>query len=510
MATSAAILKRVASFNSVPRRASEAHPMHGTTLYIGTCKLETVYGHFVAYVFQELITKGYIIALAYGEIHKAKKLYTRLHSSCVTSETLRGCDCDCSKQLEGALRCIARKKAGILFYLMQEGRGVGFVAKARDRMLVQASRDSISTFEAYHALGLRKDYRNYESIPSICHLLGVRAGFVVLTNNPDKLEALQALGMKIHGSERIEFDPGPYNLAYLKSKSQGGHILKKPSSSGLRSVIPPEPIEVFNPSSIDGARRFVFSARYYLPMKPVDGEILLTARELAAFKRKHSLSALLGGKKPLLKRIEQLDPQRCLLHVDRDAFRSYRKETLDGPVNALLTTPYWFAVHVYFDIVSGQEFVVLVHGKARGSAAPLVRIHSESIFDRFPLTDLESRNKFKASAKLIVRAGYGLIVLLHNDGRGAGLGAHVIARSLHDRDPSASSAQAYKALGVEYDLRDYQAAMQLIWQHVPKGKIQMILNSPEDFVRKTEYSAALAESALSVKNWVFLETQEKE
>ncbi len=121
-------------------------PITGTTLYLATCEIETVYGSFTAYVFQDIIHKGYIIALACGDVFNAKTLYSRIHSSCITSETLRGCDCDCVEQLNGALKLISEKGKGVLFYLMQEGRGVGYIAKARDRMLVQAASDGISTF----------------------------------------------------------------------------------------------------------------------------------------------------------------------------------------------------------------------------------------------------------------------------------------------------------------------------------------------------------------------------
>ncbi|HTT56640.1 MAG TPA: GTP cyclohydrolase, partial [Opitutaceae bacterium] len=98
-------------------------PLHGTTLYLADCSLDTRFGVFRAYIFQDVINKSYIIALAHGDIAGAPVLYTRVHSSCVTSETLRGCDCDCVQQLEGAFQVIARKGNGILFYLMQEGRG---------------------------------------------------------------------------------------------------------------------------------------------------------------------------------------------------------------------------------------------------------------------------------------------------------------------------------------------------------------------------------------------------
>ena len=186
-----------ASVKPESKSALTERAVHGTTLFVASCSVETRFGVFQAHVFQDLIHKGYIIALAHGNLH-AKTLYTRIHSSCVTSETLRGCDCDCVQQLEGALEVISKRHHGILFYLMQEGRGVGYVAKARDRMLVQASGDRISTFQAYAAMGLKKDYRNYEDVSHICHLLGLtKTKWVLLTNNPDKISAMSAAGLKL-------------------------------------------------------------------------------------------------------------------------------------------------------------------------------------------------------------------------------------------------------------------------------------------------------------------------
>ena len=85
-------------------------PIYGTTLYLATCDLSLRYGDFKGHIFQDIIHKGYVIALTYGDIQKADLLYTRIHSSCVTSETLQGCDCDCLQQLEGAIERIAENR----------------------------------------------------------------------------------------------------------------------------------------------------------------------------------------------------------------------------------------------------------------------------------------------------------------------------------------------------------------------------------------------------------------
>ena len=239
------------------KKPSNSRPIHGTTVYLATCSLDLRFGVFRAHVFQDMIHKGYLIALAHGNM-KARTLYTRVHSSCVTSETLRGCDCDCVQQLEGALEKIVARGNGILFYLMQEGRGVGYVAKARDRMLVQASGDRISTFQAYAAMGLKKDYRNYEDVAHVCHLLGLsQKQFIVLTNNPDKIASMSATGLKVLRAEPLEFEPSPFNLAYLTSKAASGHILERPGVTSVKSMLPPEPVEPFAPHALPGAQRFI-------------------------------------------------------------------------------------------------------------------------------------------------------------------------------------------------------------------------------------------------------------
>jgi 3,4-dihydroxy 2-butanone 4-phosphate synthase / GTP cyclohydrolase II len=484
--------------------SGDERPLHGTTLFIARCGVDTRFGPFEAFIFQDLTDKHYVIALAHGEIASAKVLYTRLHSSCVTSETLRGCDCDCVQQLEGAFKVIAERGTGILFYLMQEGRGVGYAGKARDRMLVQASLDQLSTFEAYAAMGLKKDHRNYENISHICHLLGLRAPFVVLTNNPDKVEALRSQGLAVAGTERLEFEPSPYNLAYLASKASGGHILSRPQEASVKRAQPPGPVHTFRPHALPHARRFVYVASYYLPMKPVDNDVLLGEREFRRLTDAGGASLSPGGT-PLVLGYQMLRGGRFFVKVEAEALAALRREDPGHAVVGLLSTPYWFRVHVYYDIVTCQEFVVLTHGEAGPGDLPVVRLHSESLFNRFPLRTVENRDKFKQSVKHIVTYGVGALQLLYNDGRGAGFGAHATDLMLTARGHAGSTDDAYRQLGVEYDSRDYDAAMILLRHHVPDARIQMVMNSPASLVRKPEYAEALNRHRIEVAEWIFLD-----
>ena len=174
--------------------------------------------------YQNLINKHYIIAILIGDI-KEKTLYTRVHSSCVTSETLCSMDCDCVEQLNGAFKKISEKGNGILFYLIQEGRGCGYVGKSRACMNIQYTHDLTTTFEAYKHLGMKSDYRTYNNIYDIYQMLELNCEFILLTNNPDKINGLINENIKIKDVESIEYEPNPFNQAYLISKMQTGHIL---------------------------------------------------------------------------------------------------------------------------------------------------------------------------------------------------------------------------------------------------------------------------------------------
>ena len=457
-------------------------PMRGQTLYLASCTLDLRQGKFRAHVFQDIIDKHYIIALAHGGITRARTLHARLHSSCVTSETLRACDCDCVEQLERALDIIAQKKRGILFYLMQEGRGVNYAAKARDRMLVQASRDRLTTFDAYAAMGLDKDHRHYDNISQICHLLGVRAAFILLTNNPDKVAALRAQGIRVARAEPLEVDPTPFNIAYLTSKATcGGHNLKRPAVTRIHRAPPPEPVTPFRPRALPDAPRYIYVASYFLPIKPVEDI---------------PVGASLATPKTTTKK--QGVASNAPTSVPSSAFR------LSGL--QAFPTPHWFRAHVYYDIVTSQETIVLTYGTLRADDAPVVRLHGESIFDRFPLRVATSRDEMKQSIRHIIAHGSGVLLLLHDDGNGASFGADATARMMAETEqPRAASTLNSELRTLNSTPRDYTAALLLLKHHIPSQKIQLILNTPKSLTRKTAIAAALKTHGLKVTRWLYLD-----
>lgn len=94
-------------------------------------------------------------------------------------------------------------------------------------MIEQYTEGKYDTFMAYKYLGMQKDYREYSSIKDIVQILGIKPKFVLLTNNPDKIDAMKALNMQVISTEDIEFPSNPFNQSYLKAKAKSGHMLMK-------------------------------------------------------------------------------------------------------------------------------------------------------------------------------------------------------------------------------------------------------------------------------------------
>src|SRR5215475_2979141 len=235
----------------------------GSLLALDERPLDTVHGRFRAHRFHNLSTGQPAVAVATGDITGRSPLLARVHSSCITSEVYGACDCDCAEQLDAALAAVAAAGRGVLFYLTQEGRGAGFAAKARDRMLVQASGHRLTTFEAYDRLGLGHDQRRYDEVAAACRLLGVTAPLRVLTNNPEKLGALRAAGITVAGHRRLTVGASPFSAHYLAAKSRSGHLLA--AGSGVAADLP-ERVTALRPRPVRGAPRFLELASYLLPL----------------------------------------------------------------------------------------------------------------------------------------------------------------------------------------------------------------------------------------------------
>jgi 3,4-dihydroxy 2-butanone 4-phosphate synthase/GTP cyclohydrolase II len=194
--------------------------------------MRTRWGRFSARVFRG--SNGACgLAIWQGSIANSESVLGRVHSSCFTSEGLGAVDCDCAEQLDLAFQTIVSRGSGIVFYLLQEGRGAGLSSKARDRMVVQQSGGAIDTFAAYRQFGLEPDPRSYELVAKMCTDLGIRS-LDLLTNNPRKTQCLKAAGVRVR---RIQL-PGTassYNADYLRAKVRHGHCLDLPRMDAAES-----------------------------------------------------------------------------------------------------------------------------------------------------------------------------------------------------------------------------------------------------------------------------------
>ncbi len=142
----------------------------------------------------------------------------RIHSECLTGDTIGSLKCDCRDQLEYALKAI-EKESGMVIYLRQEGRNIGLLNKVNAYALQDKGFDTI---EANHQLGFKADERTYEIVVFILNYFGIDR-IELLTNNPKKLEGLT--GITIAKRVPIVIEPNPFNQAYLKTKQeQMGHL----------------------------------------------------------------------------------------------------------------------------------------------------------------------------------------------------------------------------------------------------------------------------------------------
>ncbi|HUH62690.1 MAG TPA: GTP cyclohydrolase II [Terracidiphilus sp.] len=163
-----------------------------------------------------------LVALVMGDLHSAPPL-VRIHSQCLTGDVFHSLRCDCRLQLELALRKIAAEGAGILLYEQQEGRGIGLMAKLKAYELQDQGLDTV---EANEELGFAADCREYELPAEVLKQLGV---FKVrlITNNPEKVAALESAGIDVAERISAEVEPQESFAGYLKTKQEKmGHIVE--------------------------------------------------------------------------------------------------------------------------------------------------------------------------------------------------------------------------------------------------------------------------------------------
>lgn len=160
------------------------------------------------------------VALVMGDV-KSEAPLVRIHSQCLTGDVFHSLRCDCRQQLELSLSMIADQGAGILIYEQQEGRGIGLMAKLQAYELQDAGLDTV---EANERLGFKNDYRDFTLPAGILKSLGVTR-VRLLSNNPDKVSALESAGLTVVERVPCEVMPSPHAEEYLRTKKEKlGHL----------------------------------------------------------------------------------------------------------------------------------------------------------------------------------------------------------------------------------------------------------------------------------------------
>ncbi|HWM37875.1 MAG TPA: bifunctional 3,4-dihydroxy-2-butanone-4-phosphate synthase/GTP cyclohydrolase II [Streptomyces sp.] len=190
-----------------------------------TTRLPTRYGEFNAYGYRSTLDGVEHIALVAGDLTEAdgEDVLVRVHSECLTGDVFGSLRCDCGTQLQESLERVQAEGRGVVVYLRgHEGRGIGLLSKLRAYELQERGRD---TLDANLELGLPADARDYAAAAQMLDDLGVRS-LRLLTNNPDKSEALTRHGLRVDKREPMPVHAGEHNLHYLRTKrDRMGHDL---------------------------------------------------------------------------------------------------------------------------------------------------------------------------------------------------------------------------------------------------------------------------------------------
>jgi GTP cyclohydrolase II len=192
---------------------------------VASTRLPTMFGVFDLVGFERAnVDKGETesaLLLMLGELQNQVPLL-RIHSQCLTGEVLGSLRCDCRGQLELAMSAIADEGSGLVIYEYQEGRGIGLMAKLKAYALQDQGLDTI---EANEALGFDADCRDFNLAVSVLHELNIRQ-VRLMSNNPQKVEALTKGGIEVIERIACEAPPSSYSLSYLRTKKEKmGHSL---------------------------------------------------------------------------------------------------------------------------------------------------------------------------------------------------------------------------------------------------------------------------------------------
>lgn len=190
-----------------------------------SARMPTFYGDFQIHLYSNSLDGKEHLALVMGTLSAGEQILVRVHSECLTGDLLGSKRCDCGEQLAQSLDLISKAGRGVLLYLRQEGRGIGLRDKLRAYNLQD---EGLDTVDANLALGHQADARDYDAAARILKDLGV-AKISLLTNNPNKIEELQRLGIEVMERVPLQGEVNPENARYLLTKAaRMNHLLDLP------------------------------------------------------------------------------------------------------------------------------------------------------------------------------------------------------------------------------------------------------------------------------------------
>ena len=191
--------------------------------FIESALLPTQWGKFDIHGFEDTESNKEHVVLTMGDVTNGEPVLARVHSECLTGDGMFSLRCDCGNQLQAAMQTIALEGRGALFYLRQEGRGIGLLNKIKAYKLQDAGADTV---EANERLGFGADMRDYSMLQPMLEHLCIKS-VRLMTNNPRKVAAMEEHSVDVVERIALHTTSNPHNEKYLQTKvGKLGHMVK--------------------------------------------------------------------------------------------------------------------------------------------------------------------------------------------------------------------------------------------------------------------------------------------